>query len=56
MNPQVQNYYSNYANTSEAYRKLKSLAIDMYRMYHMDIDETDLAASVKAIGTLDIKE
>ena len=40
MNSQIQNYYSHYVNTTEVYRKLKSLAIDIKNIYQFDRDET----------------
>ena len=46
MHSNVQNYYSHYANNSEVYRKLKSLAIDVRNIYQYDRDETD---SIKEI-------
>ena len=46
MHSNVQNYYSHYANNSEVYRKLKSLAIDVRNSYQFDRDETD---SIKEI-------
>ena len=46
MDSQVQNYYSNYTNNSDAYRKLNSLAFDIRLMYQRDKDETE---SIKEI-------
>ena len=46
MHANVQNYYSHFANNSEVYRKLKSLAIDIRNIYQFDRDETD---SIKEI-------
>jgi len=46
MHSNVHNYYSHYANNSEVYRKLKSLAIDVKNSYQFDRDETD---SIKEI-------
>ena len=46
MDPNTQNYFSQYTNYSEVYRKLLSLANDIKLSYHYDRDET---SSIKEI-------
>ena len=49
MNSQIQNYYSHYVNTTEVYRKLKSLAIDIKNIYQFDRDETSSIIEITEI-------